>query len=437
MKFNRKLKAYKTIGNTFGSWVSPIVTGLFLFLMRTLVSIGLFIDKIFYKIARDPKIKNPIVIVGNPRSGTTFLQRYLINSGIGSGSELWQLIYPSLVLQKIIKPLLPILEKISPARHHSTIAHKTSLTSVETDDVGLFFRYFDGFFLYGFLLAFDDEDLFNYFDPKVRNTSKRDFDWFERVWSRKTNDLNVPYIGKLFSLSTNLPSFQKRFPDAKILYIWYGALKMGEDKNTDHFCSELGWREFSYSQLYHNPSLSTKNLQVKFDSFPWDFSSEKLLAWQKGLTGIPMVDAGMRELWKTGYMHNRSRMIVGSFLVKNLLIDWREGERWFWDTLCDADLANNSAGWQWIAGCGADATPYFRIFNPVTQGEKFDPDGNYVRRFIPEIAKLPNKFLSNPWQAPKEILQEARVSLGKTYPNPIVDLKLSRERALSAFKSLQ
>ena len=219
--------------------------------------------------------------------------------------------------------------------------------------------------------------------------------------------------------------------------IWFKARAMGDDKNIDHFCSELGWREFSYSQLYHNPSLSTKNLQVKFDSFPWDCSSKKLVAWQKGLTGIPMVDAGMRELWETGYMHNRSRMIVGSFLVKNLLIDWREGERWFWDTLCDADLANNSAGWQWIAGCGADAAPYFRIFNPVTQGEKFDPDGNYVRRFIPEIAKLPNKFLFNPWEAPKEILREARVFLGKNYPNPIVDLKLSRERALSAFKSLQ
>ena len=172
MKFNRKLKAYKTIGNTFGSWVSPIVTGLFLVLMRTLVSIGLLIDKVFYKIARNPKLETPIVIVGNPRSGTTFLQRYLINSGIGSGSELWQLIYPSLVLQKIIKPLLPILEKISPARHHSTAAHKTSLTSIETDDVGLFFRYFDGFFLYGFLLAFDEENLFKYFDPKVRNTSE-------------------------------------------------------------------------------------------------------------------------------------------------------------------------------------------------------------------------------------------------------------------------
>ena len=228
-----------------------------------------------------------------------------------------------------------------------------------------------------------------------------------------------------------------RFGQVSPNQLWYGALKLGEDKNIDHFCSELGWREFSYSQLYYNPSLSTKNLQVKFDSFPWDFSSEKLVAWQKGLTGIPMVDAGMRELWETGYMHNRSRMIVGSFLVKNLLIDWREGERWFWDTLCDADLANNSAGWQWIAGCGADAAPYFRIFNPVTQGEKFDPDGNYVRRFIPEIAKLPNKFLFNPWQAPKEILQQAKVSLGKNYPNPIVDLKLSRERALSAFKSLQ
>ena len=156
MELNRKLKAYITIGKTFGLWVSPITTGLFLFIMRTIVSIGLFTDKLFYKIARKPYLKNPIVIVGNPRSGTTFLQRYLIQSNLGRGSQLWQLIYPSIVLQKLIRPLLPILEKISPARHHSTAAHKTSLSSVETDDVGLFFRYFDGFFLYGFLLSFAD-----------------------------------------------------------------------------------------------------------------------------------------------------------------------------------------------------------------------------------------------------------------------------------------
>lgn len=219
MKLNRKLKAYITIGKTFGVWISPITTGLFLFIMRTIVSIGLFTDKLFYKIARKPYLKNPIVIVGNPRSGTTFLQRYLIQSNLGRGSQLWQLIYPSIVLQKLIRPLLPILEKISPARHHSTAAHKTSLSSVETDDVGLFFRYFDGFFLYGFLLSFADEDLFEYFDPKVRDTSKRDFDWFENVWSRTVVNQDLSYIGKLFSLSTNLPAFQKRFPDAKILYM--------------------------------------------------------------------------------------------------------------------------------------------------------------------------------------------------------------------------
>ena len=219
MKLNRKLKAYITIGKTFRVWVSPIRTGLFLFIMRTIVSIGLFTDKLFYKIARKPYLKNPIVIVGNPRSGTTFLQRYLIQSNLGRGSQLWQLIYPSIVLQKLIRPLLPILEKISPARHHSTAVHKTSLSSVETDDVGLFFRYFDGFFLYGFLLSFADEDLFEYFDPKVRDTSKRDFDWFENVWSRTVVNQDLSYIGKLFSLSTNLPAFQKRFPDAKILYM--------------------------------------------------------------------------------------------------------------------------------------------------------------------------------------------------------------------------
>ena len=152
--------------------------------MRTFVSIGLLMDKLFFKIARKPSLQSPIVIVGNPRSGTTFLQRYLIQSNLGCGAQLWQLLYPSIVLQKLIKPLLPLLEKISPARHHSTAAHKTSLTSIETDDVGLFFRYFDGFFLYGFLLSFADEDLFEYFDPRVRNTSKRDFDWFESVWTR-------------------------------------------------------------------------------------------------------------------------------------------------------------------------------------------------------------------------------------------------------------
>ena len=150
-----------------------------------------------------------------------------------------------------------------------------------------------------------------------------------------------------------------------------------------------------------------------------------------------MVDAGMRELWLTGSMHNRVRMVVGSFLVKNLLLDWRHGERWFWDCLVDADLASNSASWQWVAGCGADAAPYFRIFNPVTQGEKFDPDGQYIKEFIPELKDLPIKYLFSPWEAPKEILDNANITLGKDYPEPIIDLKSSREKALDAFKSLK
>lgn len=219
--------------------------------------------------------------------------------------------------------------------------------------------------------------------------------------------------------------------------LWQTIRTIADDKHMEHFCSELGWREFSYSQLYHNPDLPQKNLQPKFDHFPWAKDDAALNAWQKGQTGVPMVDAGMRELWQTGYMHNRVRMIVGSFLVKNLRLHWHHGERWFWDTLVDADLANNSASWQWVAGCGADAAPYFRVFNPVTQGHKFDPEGNYVREFIPEIASLPNKYLFSPWEAPESVLREAGVELGNTYPKPIVDLKRSREAALEAFQSLK
>ncbi|MEC8977696.1 MAG: deoxyribodipyrimidine photo-lyase [Pseudomonadota bacterium] len=219
--------------------------------------------------------------------------------------------------------------------------------------------------------------------------------------------------------------------------LWYMARATGVDKHVDHFCSELGWREFSYSQLYHNPNLPRQNLQPKFDGFPWIENEKHLRAWQKGQTGIPMVDAGMRELWQTGYLHNRVRMIVGSFLVKNLRIHWHQGERWFWNTLVDADLANNSASWQWIAGCGADAAPYFRIFNPITQGQKFDPDGTYVRQYIPEIASLPDRYLFNPWEAPETVLKEAAIKLGDTYPHPIIDLRQSREDALEAFQSLK
>ena len=243
---------------------------------------------------------------------------------------------------------------------------------------------------------------------------------------------DVPSKNSVSRLSPHL-----HFGEISPNYIWYKIQNFENDENTDHFFSELGWREFSYSQLYYNPDLPEKNLQSKFDKFPWVHDLNYLKAWQRGMTGIPMVDAGMRELWQTGYMHNRVRMIVGSFLVKNLRLHWHHGERWFWDTLVDADLANNSASWQWVAGCGADAAPYFRIFNPVTQGQRFDPDGKYIRKYIPEIAALQNKYIFSPWEAPDLVLEEAGIELGETYPRPIVDLKKSRQDALDAFSLLK
>ena len=180
--------------------------------------------------------------------------------------------------------------------------------------------------------------------------------------------------------------------------------------------------------------LATNNLQPRFDAFPWQCDAKALRVWQRGLTGYPIVDAGMRQLWQTGWMHNRVRMVAASFLVKHLLLDWRAGEMWFWDTLVDADPANNPASWQWVAGCGADAAPYFRIFNPVLQGEKFDPNGDYVRRWVPEVAALPDEWLHKPWDAPAAVLKDAGLTLGRDYPKPIVDHKAARERALAALK---
>ena len=219
--------------------------------------------------------------------------------------------------------------------------------------------------------------------------------------------------------------------------IWHQLQLWESEENLEHFKRELGWREFSYYQLYHFPELPHTNLQTKFDHFPWLHNSPLLKLWQRGNTGYPLVDAGMRELWQTGTMHNRVRMVVASFLVKNLNIHWSEGARWFQDCLLDADLASNSANWQWVAGCGLDAAPYFRIFNPTTQGEKFDKRGEYTRDFVPELAALPDKYLYKPWSAPAEILADAGVELGNHYPNPIVDLKVSREQALQHYQAIR
>ena len=207
-------------------------------------------------------------------------------------------------------------------------------------------------------------------------------------------------------------------------------------RHADKFLSELGWREFSCHLLHHYPHLPEQPFKAGFEDFPWLDNRRSLQAWQRGQTGYPIVDAGMRELWHTGYMHNRVRMIAASFLTKHLLIPWQMGERWFWDTLVDADLANNSSGWQWVAGSGADAAPWFRIFNPTLQGEKFDAKGDYVRRWVPELAELPNKHLHEPSAAPAVVLKRAGVELGKDYPQPLVSHREARAAALDAYRSM-
>jgi deoxyribodipyrimidine photo-lyase len=207
-------------------------------------------------------------------------------------------------------------------------------------------------------------------------------------------------------------------------------------KDVEKFVSEIGWREFSHHLLYYAPALPERNWRESFDRFPWASDPDGLEAWRRGCTGYPIVDAGMRELWTTGWMHNRVRMVVASFLIKDLLIHWREGAAWFWDTLVDADLANNAASWQWVAGSGADAAPYFRVFNPVSQGETYDPSGDYVRRWVPELAKLPNAHIHAPWLASSATLAAAGVTLGETYPKPIIDHGKARVRALAAFETL-
>ncbi len=213
--------------------------------------------------------------------------------------------------------------------------------------------------------------------------------------------------------------------------------KPSSKSGVETFLREIGWREFAHHLLFHFPETVSEPLRQEFEEFPWNKKKDFLRAWQKGQTGYPIVDAGMRELWHTGWMHNRVRMIVASFLVKHLLQPWQDGARWFWDTLVDADLANNSLGWQWTAGCGADAAPYFRVFNPILQGEKFDPNGDYVRKWCPELEKLDNSYLHKPWEAPKEALSDAGVELGKTYPEPLVDHQRARRTALEAYDEIK
>lgn len=238
--------------------------------------------------------------------------------------------------------------------------------------------------------------------------------------------------------STSMLSPHLHWGEISPRQVWLAATRAAPvaGKALLSFLNELLWREFSAYLLWHHPRLPERPLRGEFAAMPWRDDPAGLVAWQRGETGIPIVDAGMRQLWRCGWMHNRVRMIAASFLVKHLLIPWQQGEAWFWDTLVDADLAANAASWQWVAGSGADAAPYFRIFNPVLQGRKFDSDGAYVRRFVPELAQLPAAFLHAPWEAPPAVLKAAGVALGATYPTPIVDLASGRARALAAFGNL-
>jgi deoxyribodipyrimidine photo-lyase len=243
---------------------------------------------------------------------------------------------------------------------------------------------------------------------------------------------NLPGIEGSSGLSPHL-----RWGEVSARQVWHAARAAARGPGVETFLKEILWREFAYHLLWHRPEMPARNLRAEFDAFPWAQDASLLRAWQQGRTGYPIVDAGMRQLWQTGWMHNRVRMVAGSLLVKHLLQPWQDGAAWFWDTLVDADLASNSASWQWVAGCGTDAAPYFRVFNPVLQGEKFDPEGAYVRRFVPELAKLPAAFIHKPWDAPPVLLASCGVRLGASYPRPVVDPAEGRARALAAFAALR
>lgn len=258
--------------------------------------------------------------------------------------------------------------------------------------------------------------------------ARRDFEKFLAGPIRAyAEDRNVPASGGGSRLSPRL-----HFGELSVHRVWREA-RGGDPAAKGGFLGELGWRDFGRHVLYHHPFTPDTPLDPRFNSFRWRRDPKGLAAWKRGGTGYPLVDAGMRELWSTGFMHNRARMVVASFLTKDLLIDWREGARWFWDTLVDADLANNTLGWQWAAGCGADAAPFFRVFNPVEQGKRFDPRGEYTRRWVPELSALPDRWLHAPWEAPAGILSKAGVALGENYPERVVEHARARVRALEAF----
>ncbi|TCS15048.1 deoxyribodipyrimidine photo-lyase [Caulobacter sp. BK020] len=274
---------------------------------------------------------------------------------------------------------------------------------------------------------------FDLWTPSEAGATARLNDFLSGPVERYDRQRDLPGVEATSRLSPHL-----HFGEIGPRQVWVAARNAVEAGDApagpvETFLSEIGWREFNHSILFHNPDLPQANFRPEFDGFPWSRDDAAFDAWSRGETGYPIVDAGLRELWATGFMHNRVRMIVASFLVKHLLIDWRAGEAWFWDTLVDADLANNVGNWQWVAGSGADAAPYFRIFNPIAQGQKFDPAGTYVRRWVPELASLPDALIHEPWKAPAQLEPATR----RLYGEPIVGHSAARERALEAYRGLK
>ena len=286
-----------------------------------------------------------------------------------------------------------------------------------------------------------DAGFFTAWTPGEAGAVKRLRAFVARAMESYSEQRNIPGVDGTSMLSPHL-----HFGEVSPRQIWAAVRAVSRDsgvfppsKGAAVFLSEVGWREFAHHLLFHFKHTPEQPLREDFARFPWsdDPTGAQLRAWQRGRTGYPIVDAGMRQLWSTGWMHNRVRMIVGSFLVKHLRLPWHAGAAWFWDTLVDADLASNTLGWQWTAGCGADAAPYFRVFAPVLQGQKFDPAGDYVRHWVPELARLPAEHLHAPWEAPGPVLAAAGIRLGDTYPRPIVDHAQARAAALAAFKSIR
>ncbi|NCG35507.1 MAG: deoxyribodipyrimidine photo-lyase [Dehalococcoidales bacterium] len=369
-----------------------------------------------WSIERDTKIKKILEnknILVKTYNANLLWEPYKIKKSDGNPYKVFTPFFKKGCLQSI-NPRIPLNK--AKIENLKQIKNETKLTDLNLTDEKLWHK-----------------KLNKYWNPGEENAINRMNDFFSKgIYDYKIGR-NFPGKKNVSKLSPHI-----HFGEISPNTIWHETDKLKEvsDKNTYHFKSELGWREFSYYLLFHFPKITNSNFQEKFNNFPWIKNQKLFDLWKRGKTGYPIVDAGMRELWETGYIHNRVRMIVSSFLVKNLLIDWRMGERWFWDCLVDADLANNKSSWQWVAGSGADAAPYFRIFNPVTQGQKFDNEGNYTKRFIPELKDLDIEFLFKPWEAPSDVLRKAGVNIGKNYPKPIVDLKQSREKALELFANL-